>query len=99
VLNIATVTDAQEEQRQWQAGAAIGVLPRRGTVNRGDDAERRRRSLSPKGAIYLSQVDGRGGQPTLGQGKPSTGRRVARARGRDGALRPTRRSPMSSCSA
>ena len=36
-----------------------------------------------KGAIYLSQVDGRIGQPTLGQGKPSTGRRVARARGLD----------------
>ena len=36
-----------------------------------------------KGAIYLSQVGRRGGQPTLGQGESSAGRRVARARGRD----------------
>jgi hypothetical protein len=34
-------------------------------------------------AIYLSQVARRGGQPTLGQGESSAGRRVARARGRD----------------
>ena len=43
-----------------------------------------RRALFAQGlSIYVSQVDGRDGQPTLGQGKPSTGRRAARARGRD----------------
>ena len=36
-----------------------------------------------KRAICLSQVDGRGEQPTPGEGKRSTGRRMARARGRD----------------
>ena len=36
-----------------------------------------------QGAIYLSQVDRRGGQPTLGQGESSAGRCVARARERD----------------
>ena len=35
--------------------------------------------LNRQGDIYLSQVDGRGGQPTRGQGK----QRAARARGRD----------------
>ena len=39
--------------------------------------------LCGKGAIHLSQVAGRGGRPTLGQGKRSTGHRLARARGRD----------------
>jgi hypothetical protein len=44
---------------------------------------RRRDPLLSKGAIYLSQVDGRSGQPTLGQGESRAGDRVARARKRD----------------
>jgi hypothetical protein len=59
-----------------------------GAAHYGEYTVRRWLWLFPaKGAIYLSQVDGRGGQPTLGQGKPSTGRRVARARGRDASSR------------
>ena len=55
-----------------------------------------RRALFAQGlSIYVSQVDGRDGQPTLGQGKPSTGRRVARAEraGRELSGRPADRPP------
>jgi hypothetical protein len=50
------------------------------------------------GGIYLSQVDGRGGQPTDGWGELTTSRGAARARGRDASTQAHAGSPMPSCS-